>query len=115
MYSESNSYVQLYIPYDYFKAACQAIKVEYANHPEGYRNYMKYWARNGQYNWICNTTEYSGPLNNPNGDDMVLVKNTYLITSFWINFDGSRRPTDGTINPSGYAYGWREIDHYDDN
>ena len=103
MYSESNSYVQLYIPYSYFERACQIIKSVYDTNPVGYTNYMKFWAKNGEYNWICNTSEYAGL-----SDDVETVKKTYLATDFWINYKGQSPVTgDFTMNGQDYkAIGW---------
>ena len=85
-------YAQLYIPYEYFKAACDRIKKEYSstNHYAGYHNYMKYWAKNGEYNQICDLSEYSTI-----GGGFVQVANTYKVTFFWNNYDGTTSPVDG--------------------
>ncbi|MCM1320583.1 MAG: hypothetical protein NC041_03455 [Bacteroides sp.] len=54
---------------------------------------MKYWAKNGNPDWICNTEEYAGGYS-----DKTLVKYTYLVTNFWNNYDGTKLPVDGTGN-----------------
>lgn len=80
----------------------------------GYFNYMKYWAKNGAVNWICNTEEYAGSLEGYNfcvEDDSKdnhtdkessevfgvthKVNYTYLVTNFWNNYDGTKSPLDG--------------------
>lgn len=61
-----------------------------------YHNYIKYWAKNGQYNWICNTSEYSGSMYNLIGEDMELVQKTYLVKSFWNQYNGTTSPVDGS-------------------
>lgn len=58
----------------------------------GYFNYMKYWAKNGDPDWICNTEEYAGPTRGK-----TTVNKTYLVTNFWNNYDGTRSPVDGAI------------------
>lgn len=55
---------------------------------------MKYWARNGSYDWICDTSEYAGYTG-----DVTLVNNTYLVTGFWNRFDGTRSPVNGELLP----------------
>lgn len=92
----ASKYAQLYVPYDYFKRACQAIKSVYssANGYKGYFNYMKFWAKNGAYNWICDFSEYDGVR-----EGVEEVKYTYLETAFWNNYDGKTSPLkedDGT-------------------
>ncbi|MBO4823665.1 MAG: hypothetical protein J5580_03830 [Clostridia bacterium] len=106
--SDYNEYAQLYIPYDYFETACQMIKSAYSGDYAGYHNYMKYWARNGNVNWICDQTAYVGEL-----DDKLKVNYTYKQAGFWNNYKGTQSPVDGTdSNVSGYAagdkkaYGW---------
>lgn len=94
----ASKYAQLYVPYDYFKRACQAIKSVYssANGYKGYFNYMKFWAKNGAYNWICDFSEYDNPYDDYN---IKPVKYTYLETAFWNNYDGKTSPLkedDGT-------------------
>lgn len=93
-----DEYVQLYVPYDYFEKACKMIKSVYSsdNNYVGYHNYMKYWARNGGPDWICNTEEYAGYTG-----DKVVVKNTYLVTNFWNYYDGTKSPVRG----ENYLYG----------
>ncbi len=82
-------YAQLYIPFDYFKRACQQIKSVYSstNGYAGYFNYMKFWARNGGYNWICDFSEYDGPRTGVHE-----VSKTYLETAFWNSYDGTKTP-----------------------
>jgi len=85
----AREYAQLYVPFDYFKRACQQIKSVYSpiNGYEGYFNYMKFWARNGDYNWICDFTEYNGPKYG-----VYEVSKTYLETAFWNSYDGTKSP-----------------------
>lgn len=59
---------------------------------------MKYWARNGAWNWICNQSEYSERLPN---SIFVEVKKTYMVTSFWNNYDGNKTPIDGELGSTG--------------
>ncbi len=100
-------YAQLYIPYDYFEKACKMIKSVYSetNGYAGYFNYMKYWAKNGQADWICNFQEfYDGE---GERDGVTEVKKTYLVTNFWNNYDGTKSPVDGASLGDGvYANGW---------
>lgn len=56
----------------------------------GYHNYMKYWAKNGEYNWICNTSEYTGPQTS-----VKIVEKTYMVKSFWTKYDGTTSPLNG--------------------
>ena len=81
----ANKYSQLYVPYDYFKRACQTIKSVYSsvNGYEGYFRYMKFWAKNGAYDWICDFSEYGG-----DRTGVKEVKYTYLETAFWNNYHG---------------------------
>ena len=108
------SYAQLYIPYDYFKSACKAIKDQYSasNDYAGYHNYMKYWARNGEYYWICDFSEYKGTLNDEVMKDIVKVNKTYLVKSFWDNYNGTLSPINGLSYQSKHgrprAYGFEE-------
>lgn len=91
---------------------------------------MKYWAKNGEYNWICNTQEYNGSTsgydysidsqseNNVMTTDsesavgvMHKVEKTYMVTNFWNNYDGTQSPLDGKAvdketYPSGYVNGF---------
>ena len=63
---------------------------------KGYFNYMKFWAKNGAYNWICDFSEYDNPYDDYN---IKPVKYTYLETAFWNNYDGKTSPLkedDGT-------------------
>ena len=55
-----DQYAQLYVPFDWFKAACKQVKSYYkdSNGYAGYHNYMKYWARNGE--WIDETQKKAG-------------------------------------------------------
>lgn len=104
--SVTDEYVQLYIPYEYFSDACKLIKSIYNEGEKGYKNYMSYWARNGEYNWICDTSEYPGTI--PENSDVKLVKNTYLVKTFWNNYKGETSPLNGgkiTYN-NGKAYGF---------
>ncbi len=88
-----DEYAQLYIPYDYFEKACKMIKSVYSKNNDyiGYKNYMKYWAKNGNPDWICNTEEYAGPTSGKS-----IVKNTYLVTNYWNYYDGKKSPLDGS-------------------
>ena len=55
---------------------------------------MKFWAKNGAYNWICDFSEYDGVR-----EGVEEVKYTYLETAFWNNYDGKTSPLkedDGT-------------------
>ena len=86
------------------------IKSAYSGDYAGYHNYMKYWARNGNVNWICDQTAYAGELDK---DGKVKVNYTYKQAGFWNNYKGTQSPVDGTdSNVSGYAdgdkkaYGW---------
>ena len=54
---------------------------------------MKFWARNGEYNWICDFSEYQDTKNK----DIVKVTKTYLSRSFWDAYDGKNLPTSGTV------------------
>ncbi|MBR1403324.1 MAG: hypothetical protein IJ558_04035 [Treponema sp.] len=81
-----------------------------SNDYAGYFNYMKYWARNGDYNWICDTSEWAGTYQ----DDIKVVAKTYKVKSFWDNFNGEQTPLDiryGTSDVDGrggsVAYGWK--------
>ncbi len=84
------AFTQLYVPFDYFKRACQMIQSVYSadNQYAGYHNFMHYWAKNGKWNWICFTTD-GGTLAD---DDPVFeqVDYTYRATNFWNNFDPSQ-------------------------
>ncbi len=117
--ANKGQYAQLYIPYDYFEAACKMIKSVYSetNGYAGYHQYMKYWARNGQYFWICDQSAFPGEL-----DKYKKVNNVYTVTKFWDNYNGTLNPQNGdTTNATGYddvmegtnpftpeiAYGWR--------
>ena len=84
-------YVQLYIPYNTFKSACQQIKTNYGEQ-QGYFKYMKFWAKNGDYRWICDTTAYPYA---PTGEGWQVVNNTYLSTNFWNHYDGTKNPVTG--------------------
>ncbi|MCQ2381902.1 MAG: hypothetical protein MJ054_01215, partial [Clostridia bacterium] len=103
---DEHQYAQLYVPYAYFEKACKMIKSVYSasNGYAGYHNYMKYWARNGDYYWICDYSEYPGK---PDGTEQ--VKYTYLVTNFWNNYNGEKSPlgTDN-VNGIGNAYGWKK-------
>lgn len=100
----ANKYSQLYVPYDYFKRACQTIKSVYSsvNGYEGYFRYMKFWAKNGAYDWICDFSEYDGKRTG-----VKKVKYTYLETAFWNNYDGTTSPLeDPTLDPTPIV--WEE-------
>ena len=86
----NNQYAQLYIPYNTFKSACQQIKTNYGEQ-QGYFNYMKFWAKNGDYRWICDTTAYPYAPKEP----WQVVNNTYLSTNFWNHYDGTKNPVTG--------------------
>lgn len=57
----------------------------------GYTNYMRYWARNGQPSWICNTAAYNNYDPNPDvtsrGSGYQKVRWTYEEQNFWKDFD----------------------------
>ena len=99
-YAPIDSYVQLYIPFNRFKDACKQIKSSFSayNNYIGYFNYMQFWAMNGEYDWICNTVEYSGPT-----DDVKIVKYPYTMASFWDNYQNTATisPLDGTTFANG--------------
>ena len=89
-YYVEDQYLQLYIPFDTFAKACKLVKSAYAtesNDYTGYHNYMKYWAHNGGFNWICDTSEYKGKT-----DGMVKVTNTYMATYWWKNWKEGQHP-----------------------
>lgn len=55
---------------------------------------MKFWAKNGAYDWICDFSEYGGKR-----DGIKEVKYTYLETAFWNNYHGDsplKNPTEDT-------------------
>lgn len=94
-------FTQLYVPFDYFKRACQMIQSMYRadNDYAGYHNYMHYWAKNGQWNWIADNSEcpdisyeMTGPYprQDAQGKETQYVfkpiKYTYRNTSFWNDF-----------------------------
>ena len=70
---------------------------------------MKYWARNGQWNWICNTEEYEDDgkarLFNPDNDDMQIITYTYRVTNFWNYYNGER-----DVYPNAPVYGNTDTD-----
>ena len=68
----------------------------------GFKNYMKYWARNGEWNWIANTEEYSYPTLT---DGQKKVQYTYLETGFWDKFNGTLSPLDGSA-ATAVGDGW---------
>lgn len=91
----TNQYLQLYVPYENFKAACQRIKAVYSssNGYKGYHNYMKYWAKNGSPEMIC---VYPSTANNEypydeTQKDVTRVKNTFYVTNFWNNYDDTKK------------------------
>ena len=60
---------------------------------------MKFWARNGEYNWICDFSEYDGPKYG-----VCEVSKTYLETAFWNKYDGAsplKRPEEAPNPLSG--------------
>lgn len=68
----------------------------------GYHNFMKFWAKNGEWDWIANTQESSFQLN-----DVKIVSKTYLDKTFWNEYDGTKNPLTG--NPyegATRAVGW---------
>ena len=69
------------------------------------RNYMKYWARNGEWNWICNREEYNGGLQNSGYPDFVEITKTFDVTGYWDSYDGNvnGHVADGV---TGNVYGW---------
>lgn len=81
------AFTQLYVPFDYFKRACQMIQSVYSadNQYAGYHNFMHYWAKNGRWNWICFTTD--GGVWDDKDPVLKKVDYTYLSTNFWNNFD----------------------------
>lgn len=108
----SSDYAQLYIPYEVFEQAVKKIKAAYSdtNDYAGFKNYMKYWARNGAWNWIANTEESNTPLYIDASDDsksQKRVKYTYLETKFWDEFNGTQSPLDGSAATAvGDSKGW---------
>ncbi|MBE6361322.1 MAG: hypothetical protein E7059_07720 [Treponema bryantii] len=58
-----------------------------SNNYAGYFNYMKFWAKNGDFDWICDFSEHNSP-----ADDVYTVSKTYLETAYWNNYDGSSLP-----------------------
>ena len=50
---------------------------------------MQFWAHNGDFNWIGNTQEYTGPKTG-----IAELKYTWSSAGFWDRFDG-------TIDPFG--------------
>lgn len=68
----------------------------------GYHNFMKFWAKNGQYNWIANTQESSFQLS-----DVKIVSKTYLDKTFWNEYDGTKNPLTGNPYEAAIrAVGW---------
>ena len=109
---KSSKYLQLYISFDTFKEACQRIKVQYSDDPDynGYHNYMKYWARNGEWNWICHYTDGQNEYDWVDDGQLTKVDKTYLINDFWNEYDGSKSPLDGKATDKK-AYGWRVVNN----
>ena len=101
----TNNYNQLYVPYNTFKSACQQIKSVYSAKPEGYFNYMKYWARNGDYRWICDITDY--PIKPSETSGWKIVNNTYMAANFWYNYKGTQDPVTGKY--------YKDLDGYSDD
>ncbi|MBO4726205.1 MAG: hypothetical protein J5598_01220, partial [Clostridia bacterium] len=102
-------YVQLYVPFDVFEEACKLIKSRYGK-SEGYNNFMKYWARNGNYNWISDYSEYPGGI----FDGTHEVIHPWNSSNFWNTYDGTISPIKDAI--AGYdvdgkggtkAFGWK--------
>ena len=102
---ETNNYNQLYVPYNTFKSACQQIKSVYSAKPEGYFNYMKYWARNGDYRWICDINDY--PIKPSETSGWKIVNNTYMAANFWYNYKGTQDPVTGKY--------YKDLDGYSDD
>lgn len=68
----------------------------------GYHNFMKFWAKNGEYNWIANTQESSFQLS-----DVKIVSKTYLDKTFWNEYDGTKNPLTGNPYEAAIrAVGW---------
>ncbi len=108
-----NKYAQLYIPFDTFEEACTRIKRVFSDDPEfkGYHNYMKFWARNGDWNWISfyqGANEYDYKEATATG--IQKVEHTYESITFWTNYDGTKSPLDGT-DLSSKAYSWKRQDN----
>lgn len=99
------TYSQLYVPFEYFKRACQTIKSVYSatNNFEGYYRYMQFWAKNGAYNWICDFSEYDG-----DKTGIREVKYTYLETAFWNNYDGTISPLKEPTDEDTKSIIWEE-------
>lgn len=99
----ATNYNKLYVPYDVFKSACRQIKAVYtgAGQEHGYANYMTYWARNGSYTDIC---DYSENIGSTYGT--TLVVNTYLVSSFWSVYDGTKDLVTGADYDGKKAVGW---------
>ena len=62
---------------------------------------MKFWAKNGAYNWICDTSEYDGPMT----DEFEKVQFNFWARDFWTKYDGTLSPLDGSPL-SNKAIGW---------
>ena len=97
-YGVTDTYLQFYVPYNTFKSACQQIKSVYGD-KDGYANYMKYWARNGNWTDICDLSAY--PVMTNNYSSFRLVTNTYLSTNFWNSYDGTTNPATGVAYANG--------------
>ena len=108
----SEAYAQLYISFNDFKAACQKIKSVYSDNYDGYTNYMKFWARNGEYYWICNKDAHDegsvAALKTQDGKSYVEIKKTYEATDFWCNYGSTHNlsPVDGKAWPDGKPLYW---------
>ena len=91
--SVTQNYAQLYIPFEYFRTAAKQIKSYYSPNDgyQGYHNFMHFWARNGDFNWIGDTQEYTGPK-----IGIAELKYIWSSTGFWNRFDG-------TVDPFGNA------------
>lgn len=63
----------------------------------GYHNFMKFWAKNGEYNWIANTQACP---NSSLSSDQAYVKYGYMSKTFWNDYgkDGTRSPLTNLID-----------------
>ncbi len=72
---------------------------------------MKFWARNGDWNWISfyqGANEYDYKEATATG--IQKVEHTYESITFWTNYDGTKSPLDGT-DLSSKAYSWKRQDN----
>lgn len=64
---------------------------------------MKFWAKNGAYDWICDFSEYDG-----NKQGIKKVKYTYLETAFWNNYKGTTSPLEEPTEEDTKSIIWKE-------